>query len=69
VIIIIVLKPDLEVNLGQGLGYRARGLTWVNVWVKVITIIFLNLDSRVDYGQRLGHGLEELTQVDSKFFF
>jgi hypothetical protein len=31
IVIIIILKLDLIVNLGQGLGHELRGATWVDL--------------------------------------
>ena len=51
---IIVLKSNLEVDSGQGLGHELEGqleLNQVSVWIKVIIIVILKLDSRVESGQ------------------
>jgi len=42
-------KPDLGVDLRQGLGHEWGGpLTWVNVRTKIIIIIILKLDMGIN---------------------
>jgi hypothetical protein len=47
-VIIIVLKFNSIVNLGQCLGHELRELTQINVRIKIIIIIILKSDSGVD---------------------
>ena len=50
-VIIVVLKSDLEVNLWQGPSVRSRGqlgLTRVNVRIKIVIIIVLKLNLEID---------------------
>jgi hypothetical protein len=50
-VIIVVLKSDLEVNLWQGPSVRSRGqlgLTRVNVRIKVVVIIVLKPNLEID---------------------
>ena len=53
-VIIVVLKSDLEVNLWQGPSVRSRGqlgLTRVNVRIKVVIIIVLKPDLKINWGK------------------
>ena len=67
-VIIIVLKPNLKVNLGQDRGHKSGGSTRVNIQIKNFIIIVLKLDSRVSVRQGLNHGSGELTRVHPNFF-
>jgi len=63
-VIIIVLKLDLMVNLGQGLGHEPRGSTWVDIYqCKDKSCYFHNFKNRP--GQDLSHGSEGSIWVDS----
>jgi len=48
IIIIIVLKIDLEINPRKSPSYGSRESTHVTVWIKIVIIIVLKPDSRVD---------------------
>jgi hypothetical protein len=55
VIIIIILKPDSRVNLGQDSGHNSSWLlTYVNVRIKMVIIIVLKPNLRIDLGLDLG---------------
>jgi hypothetical protein len=59
-IIIIVLKLNPRVNLGQSPSHWSRPgsqveLTQVNVKIIVVIIIILKLDSKVNPGEGSGH--------------
>jgi hypothetical protein len=47
-IIIVVLKFDLEINPRKGSSYGSRRSTRVIVWIKIVIIIVLKPDSGVD---------------------
>jgi hypothetical protein len=51
VVIIILLKFDLGLNPGQGLGHGSRGSAWVIVRIKVVIIIVLKPDLGVNRGK------------------
>ena len=59
VIIIIILKLNLEVNPGQDLGYWSRiliqvgWLTQINIYIKIIIIIILKLNLKINLHQNL----------------
>jgi len=55
-IIIIVLKSNSMVDLGQNSGHWSWPeswvwLTWVSVWIKIIFVIILKPDLKIDSGQ------------------
>jgi hypothetical protein len=70
-VIIIVLKPDSSVNLGQVSGHRFNGqheLTQINIRIKIIIIIVLKPNSGVNQGKARVMGREgqlKLTQVNA----
>ena len=64
VIIIIVLKFDSIVNLGQDSGHESRELTRINVRIKIAIIINLKIRLGSRQKQGLGHGSRGSTQVD-----
>jgi hypothetical protein len=66
-VIIIVLKFNSIVNLGQCLGYELRELTQINVRIKIIIIIILKLDTRVNPRQGSGYESGGLTWLTQKF--
>jgi hypothetical protein len=60
-IIIIVLKLNLEVDLRRSSGHKSGWpLIQVNIMIKTIIIIILEPDSRADPVQGLGHKSNKL---------
>jgi hypothetical protein len=50
------------------MGHGLRGLTWVNVWIKMIIIVVLKLDSRVVRGKARVMSREGQTGLTYKLF-
>jgi hypothetical protein len=62
--IIVVIKPNSDVNLGQDSSLVSGGSTRVNIKIKVIIIIVLKFYLRVNLEQGPSHGIGLSTQVN-----
>ena len=60
IIIIIVLKIDLEINPRKSPSFGSRGSTRVTVYIKIVIIIVLKPDSGVDRSNASGQPIESV---------